>query len=179
MTALFALIFSHFVFAKDDSAGKTQKKFKEVSLEEIDQFATGAPLFIKDYSLEAIRGIGKIIKEETKKTENLHDQRKINFEKTFHFEGLTIEGLVVVDKTIGEEKGSSEVLLSSITVTSPQWRILHGLEVGAPAEKLLEVLGTPYEDINSVIKYAGTTEEIHFFIKQKKIEKIHFIYYLD
>lgn len=182
ISAFFAsllLVFSGVVFSQDNSGGKQLPKFRELPLEEIDKFATSAPLFIKDYSLAAIRHIGKIIKEETKKSPNLHDQTKINLEKIFYFDGLEINGLIVVDQSNPTEKDSHTVLLRAVTVTDGKWKILDGLTVGTQVERLMLVLGTPHEDINGTIKYAGTTEEIQFFTKQNKIEKIQFIYYLD
>jgi hypothetical protein len=160
------LVFSSFAWSADPATNEI------TAADKIDQFIQDAPLFLKDKTMPGIRNLGKIVKEETKKEPNPYIQGTTMLIKEFHFEGLQIVGVVVDSK-----KENDPMLLNSIVVTQPQWKILNGLDVGTTAEKIEQVLGAPSEKSEKAISYNGAGNHIYFHLKQGKIEKIVISYY--
>jgi hypothetical protein len=160
------LVVSSFVWPADPAGNEI------TTADKIDQFIQDAPLFLKDKTMSGIRKLGKIVKEDTKKEPNPYIQGVTMLIKEFHFEGLQIVGVIVDSK-----KEDDPMLLNSIVVTHPQWKILNGLDVGVTVEKIEQVLGVPSEKSEKAISYNGAGNHIYFHLKQGKVEKIAISYY--
>lgn len=136
----------------------------------IDQFVHGAPLFIKDKSLTALRKLDQLKDERVKKESNPHIPEKIIEYRTLFFEGLKIYG------AIHEQK---ELMPIQITVTDSRWKIINKLNVGSSVDQIEQVLGKPTKEYSNIKQYCGETECVDFYIKDAKIIKMELNYYLD
>jgi len=136
----------------------------------IDRFAWDGPVFITSYSLEALRSLGQLRKEITKSIPNKYDGNKL-----VEFRILTFDGL----KYIGWQNDKKELRPETIEIESSRWKILHGLEVGSSASRIIEALGSPTEKAANKITYIGETDEINFSISEGLITKIVFNYYVE
>ncbi len=86
------------------------------------------------------------------------------------FDGLEVTGLV-------EPTGGFSPVL--VTVTSAAWKIPNGLDVGAPASRVVTVLGPPMEKTEAALTYHGTSDQVTFHLRGGVIAKITLQYYSD
>jgi len=136
----------------------------------IDRFAWDGPLFLKDKSLPALRRLGQLKAESVQKAANRHNPAQTDEFRTLRFDGLEIYGFV---------GASQELWPIHVTITDVHWKVLHGLDVGAPSERVLNVLGQPKEMTGNIMTYQGETERVDFHVSKNRITKIEFHYYLD
>src|SRR5207249_10441382 len=112
----------------------------------IDRFAWDGPLFLKDKSLPALRRLGQLKAETVEKAANRHNPAQTDEFRTLRFDGLEIYGFV---------RASQEFWPIHVTITNVHWKVLHGLDVGAPSERDLKVLGQPKEMTGNIMTYQG------------------------
>jgi hypothetical protein len=153
-----------YVFAEEGTSNAISK------MERIDKFVNEAPLFINSKSLSQLRHIGILKHESIEHSPNRYDSNKSDEFITLQFDGLTIYAYV---------KSNDEIWPIHITVTTPKWRILHGLNVGVSDSRITQILGYPTEENKHVRQYIGIKESIVFHIKKARISKIELLYYLD
>jgi len=139
-------------------------------MERIDTFVKEAPLFINSKSLSQLRHIGILTHESVEHIPNRYDPNKIDDFITLQFDGLQIYAYV---------KSEDEIWPIHITVTTPQWQILNGLNVGVSDSRITQILGHSTEENQQVRQYTGIKESIVFHIKKARISKIELLYYLD
>jgi hypothetical protein len=149
----------------NDSVAKTQDQ-----LVRIDQFVEEGVVFAKDTTLPALRNLPGLKNESSAKEINRHDPKKITEFKRLEYNGLMIYGYVMESGKLG---------LIEVTITSPQWKILNGLNVGAEFKKIVQVLGTPDTVKDDLKTYCGETECVEFKTKADLISEIRFLYYAD
>lgn len=136
----------------------------------IDQFAWDGPQFLKNKSFTAIRSLAPLKRDVVKKEKNRFVDGAVTEFHTLVFDGLEIYGYV---------RSPGELSLITVTVTNGQWHIAQGLNVGASANKVTEVLGTPNETTDNAIAYHGETEMVSFQLNKGRVSKIRFDYYAD
>jgi hypothetical protein len=139
----------------------------------VDVFIDQTLPFIKEKKgLKSIREIGKLLHDETKKTNNPYDvERQIEFH-TLKFDGLEIYGNLLPNS-------HDTFFPIRVTIYNKNWKIYKGLSVGTPAEAINHVLGAPNRNKGKNIEYCGETDCVVFTIMGGKIEKIEFIFYAD
>lgn len=141
--------------------------------ERIDRFALEGPRFLKDVTripLVELRKLAPVRSEQAKKAANLHDPVKVDEFRTLSFDGLEIYGFM------GDQ---GELWPIRITVSSAAWDIADDLKVGSDAARVLEILGEPATRHPQAWLYQGVIQNVNFYLRQDKVEKIEFIYYLD
>jgi hypothetical protein len=136
----------------------------------IDSFVLDGPLFLKDKSLPALRRLGKLKAESVEKAVNRHNPAQTDEFMTFKFDGLEIYGFV---------RPSQELAPILVTITNARWKVLNDLNVGAPSERVIKVLGQPDEKTENIMTYRGESEKVNFHVSKSKITKVEFIYYFD
>jgi hypothetical protein len=137
----------------------------------VDQFAWEGPTFLKEESIEAIRALGKISHESTETISNPHGEGVI------HLYRITFsEGLEIFARTFGSPE---QTQVMKITITSPKWPVKYGLNVGAPASRIFDVLGEPARKEHEGLVYFGETEQVIFLTKSGMITSVEFLYYVD
>lgn len=139
----------------------------------IDRFALEGPRFLKDVTrtpLATLRTLAPLQGEQVKKAANLHDPLKLDEFRTLTFDGLEIYGF------IGDQQ---ELWPIRITVSTVVWEIADDLKIGSDAAKVKEILGEPNVSQPEVWLYQGNFQNVNFYFRQNKIDKIEFIYYLD
>ena len=141
-------------------------------MEKIDKFVSNAPIFISTYSLKNLRKIGSLKKETSEKHPNPHVPSKTLEYINLEYEGLEIAGVII-------EEGSDHVTPIRITLSSPQWNVLYGLNVGTQILKIKEILGTPTDKGPNFLEYCGETDCVIFSHDKGKITAIQLNYYVD
>ena len=139
----------------------------------VDQFALEGPRFLKNVTrmpIAELRQLAPLRGEEVKKAANPHDPLKVDEFRTLSFEGLEIYGFM------GDQ---GELWPVRIAVTGAAWDIANDLKVGSDAARVTELLGEPTTRGPEAWLYQGAIQNVNFFLRRDKIEKIEFIYYLD
>ena len=146
------------------------EKQREEAAKRIDNFVYDGPIFLGKKSISEIRKLGKLKNESVNYEDNPYvDGEKLEF-RTLEFDGLTLSGIV--------NDGIFSAI--SISVTSPQWQIQFGLNVGTPASRVPSALGQPPRPMKGPVEsFSGETESVDFTVNAGKITKIEFSYYFD
>ena len=139
----------------------------------IDRFALEGPRFLKSVTripIATLRALAPLRQEQVKKAANPHDPLKVDEFRTLTFDGLEIYGFM------GDQ---GELWPVRISVSSPDWEIAEDLRVGSDAARVQTVLGEPTTSSTEARLYQGDIQNVNFFLRDGKIAKIEFIYYLD
>lgn len=148
--------------------GNTSAKKDHLAL--VDQFVWEGAVFVKDTSLPALRNLPGLKSEVSTKERNRHYPEKVTEFKTFEYDGLQIYGYIMDSGSLG---------LIKVTVTKPQWKILHELNVGKEFRHVVQFLGAPDATEGQLMRYCGETECVEFETKGDAISKIRFLHYTD
>ena len=89
---------------------------------------------------------------------------------TLQFDGLEIYGYL---------NSPNELSLIHVTITSPKWEILYGLNVGSYASRISQYLGSPIDEKKSIKSYCGESERVEFSTENNRISKVELFYYMD
>lgn len=163
--------------------GDPQEETLEERRARIEQFIYEGPLFLQDNSVTAIRNLGE--KNELVETDIHSDDPSqyghIQGSKIWKWDGLEIIGFEF-EESYGRILDPSEVISKKvrpelITITSPRWKLLNGLEVEMSADRVIEVLGQPQRREGDALIFGGDPSEVTFYINENKITKIIFWYY--
>ena len=142
------------------------------SFETINAFVTGGWAFELGTSLTDLKAVGKVEREVVSTVKNAHVGNQIDEVRELYYEGLYI-------KAYFPAKDHKRFLLQEVRITSPRFRIKHGLNVGASVAELHRVLGTPDEVKGDVYSYAGETDTVRFVITNGVITEVRWDLYLD
>ena len=142
------------------------------SFETINAFVTGGWAFELGTSLTDLKAVGKVEREVVSTVKNAHVGNQIDEVRELYYEGLYI-------KAYFPAKDHKRFLLQEVQITSPRFRIKHGLNVGASVAELHRVLGTPDEVKGDVYSYAGETDTVCFVITNGVITEVRWELYLD
>lgn len=86
---------------------------------------------------------------------------------TYTFDGLEISGMFL-------DPDDAKPLLSSIEVTSTDWRIAQDISVGYSVRELIEVLGRPEKETVESLSYCGFNDCMTFNVKNNTVTSIAF-----
>lgn len=140
-------------------------------MQAIDRLAYEGPVFLEGKSLTDLTADKRLKKQHREKVP-VPSNSALTYERV----ELTFDGSRV-RVGVGE---NGRLLRELIEVSSPAWPIKHGLAVGTPIERVVEVLGEPDESrTNKVMPYQGETEHVVFYNDGAKITKILFDYYFE
>ena len=139
-------------------------------LERIDDFLRHRPSFLNKRSLQEFRGLGKLLSEKTEKVPNRHVADEILEYRQIQFNGLELHGQMT---------SSQEFSPIVVTVTTPNWKIPRGLDVGTPAGRVEALLGPPMVKTDMFLEYQGTSDIVKFHVARGVIRRIELIYYHD
>jgi hypothetical protein len=140
------------------------KKYK------IDEYVNKSPLFIVGKSLSQIKESGKLKGESIEKFSNRYNSKITDEFITLKFDGLEIYAYI---------KSPNKIWPIIITVTKHNWKMFNNLNVGAPKSLITQILSEPDEEKDNKIKYFGNNTCITYFVKDKIIDKIELLYYVD
>jgi hypothetical protein len=117
----------------------------------------------------SIRKLGPLKSQKITQQPDPYNSAEIEEYHTLQFDGLEIYGRVEINHR--------DFRPVRVTVSGPSWKILHGLGVGTPAQRIEEVLGQPNDSGEGILKYNGEVDQVHFYVKNSTITKVVFIYY--
>ena len=139
-------------------------------IKRIDDFMRDRPSFLQKQSLEEFRGLAKIQGEKMEKVPNRHVAGDMLEYRQLRFNGLELYGQVT---------SSQEFSPIVVTVTTPNWKIARGLDVGTPAGRIEALLGPPMVKTDMLLEYQGTSDIVKFHVGRGVIRRIELVYYHD
>lgn len=142
------------------------------SYEAINEFATRGWAFELGTSLVDLKAVGKVEREVISTVKNPHVENQIDEIRELYYDGLYVRAYFPA-------KDHRRLLLEEVEITSPRFRIRHGLDVGASVAELQRVLGEPDDVEGDVHSYSGETDTVRFVIKNGVIAKVRWELYLD
>ena len=142
------------------------------SYETINEFVTAGWAFELGTSLTDLKLVGKIQREVVSTVKNRHVENQVDEVRELYYDGLYI-------KAYFPAKDHKRFLLQEVQITSPRFRIKHGLNVGVPVAELQRVLGQPDEVKGGVYSYFGEADTVRFVIKNGVITEVKWELYLD
>ncbi len=166
MRALAALI----ALALPVMASQVQREPK--SFETINEFVTRGWAFELGASLTDLKAVGKIEREVVSTVRNPHVENQIDEVRELYYDGLYVRAYFPA-------KDHKRLFLEEVEITSPRFKIKHGLDVGTPVAELERVLGEPDEIKGDVYSYSGETDTVRFVVKNGVITKVRWELYLD
>lgn len=121
-----------------------------------------------------IQSIGNPMKVETQKVENRHQPGVMDAIYKLAFDSLAVD---IYDA------GGKEIMLYQ-KITSPKYKVKHGLNIGASKERITDVFGLPQEVNENKLIYAyqdelGYETIIVFSITEDKISAIEWNFPID
>lgn len=137
----------------------------------IDRFVWDGPEFLPRDSVERLRSLAPVVSETSKVEKNPHADGEVTY-TTITFKNR----LEIRFRTFG---APLKLQYIRVTVAAARWPIKHGLGVGSPLSRVLEVLGQPSEKGPDWISYKGETEEVVFALRDERVTKVVFDYYAD
>lgn len=142
------------------------------ALRRIDSFAFDAPSFAHGKTIEEWRHLRGFI-QDVRKTLPAPSNPS---ESTYKQVTIGLVGLRIV----GWLSDGSHVQPVRIEITSKRWSLAGGLGVGAPAERIRQVLGRGSTvGPDGTIEYAGEAEHIYFGVRNGFIARVVFDYYFE
>jgi hypothetical protein len=142
------------------------------ALARVDRFASEGPRFLpRDGTAEQIRGLERVIDEESTRRRSPHDGSLIRYVRLKFDHGLEV--------TFREVEGSPRVQVTQVVVSGQRWAIADRLGVGAPVARVLGVLGQPVNRTKSTLSYQGETERVRFRVRDARVVSVTFEYYAD
>ncbi|MCI0725079.1 MAG: hypothetical protein L0338_39855 [Acidobacteria bacterium] len=142
------------------------------SFETINEFVTRGWAFDLGTSLADLYEIGKIQREVVSTVKNRHVENQIDEIRELYYDGLYVRAYFPA-------KDHKHFLIEEVEITSPMFRIKHGLNVGASIAELKAVLGEPDETKGDIYSYSGETDTVRFVIHNGVIAKVKWELYLD
>ena len=135
--------------------------------EKVDTFvneplATGNP-----HSLAGLRKLGRVRSEKVVVVDNRHEPTQKDEIRTMEFDGLVIEAYFPA-------RDYDNGFVTRIVISTPTWKLRHGLAVGAAAKDVEGALGQPDERSTGQIKYCGDTTCGTFFIREGRVREVLF-----
>jgi hypothetical protein len=136
----------------------------------IGRFTVEGPLFLKKQeTLESIRKLGPLKSQKITQQPDPYRPAQLEEYHTLQFDGLEIYGRVEINRR--------DFRPVRVTVYAPEWKILHGLGVGTPSQRIEEILGQPNDRGPGLLKYNGEVDQVHFHVRNGAITKVVFIYF--
>ncbi len=142
------------------------------TFETINEFVTRGWAFELGTSLTDLKLVGRIQREVVSTVKNRHVENQVDEIRELYYDGLYVRAYFPA-------KDHRRLLLEEVEITSPRFRIKHGLDVGASVAELQRVLGQPDEIKEDVYSYSGESDTVRFFIKNGVITKVRWELYLD
>ena len=142
------------------------------SYETINEFVTQGWAFDLGTSLMDLKAAGKVHREVVATVRNPHVENQIDEVRELYYDGLYVRAYFPA-------KDHKRLFLEEVEITSPRFKIKHGLDVGTPVAELERVLGEPDEIKGDVYSYSGETDTVRFVVKNGVITKVRWELYLD
>ena len=142
------------------------------SYETINEFATRGWAFDLGTSLTDLKAVGNVQREVVSTVKNRHDENQIDEVRELYYDGLYVRAYFPA-------KDHKRLFLEEVEITSPRFKIKHGLDVGTPVAELERVLGEPDEIKGDVYSYSGETDTVRFVIHNGVITQVKWELYLD
>lgn len=151
-------------------AAQTQRDPK--SYEVVNEFVNRGWAFELGTSLTDLRAVGKVQREVVSAVRNRHVENQVDEIRELYYDGLYI-------KAYFPAKDHKRFLIEEVEITSPTFRVKHGLNVGASVAELKAVLGEPDETEGDIYSYSGEADTVRFFVTHGVITKVRWELYLD
>ncbi len=142
------------------------------SYETINDFVTRGWAFELGASLTDLKAVGKVQREVVSTVKNRHVENQIDEIRELYYDGLYVRAYF-------PGKDHKRFLIEEVEITSPMFRIKHGLNVGASIAELKAVLGEPDETEGDIYSYSGETDTVRFIVHNGVISKVRWELYLD
>lgn len=138
-----------------------------------DFYLSGFPFKISINEIE--KNLGKPDDINIKKVKNIHVENQIDEIYLIKYEGLYFQ----IYKT---NTNPSRELEMCIEVSSPKYKLKHGLNVGVSKDYIIKILGKPNEIVKEKMYYIGGEMGpigFQFHLKNNIVIKIIWMYYID
>lgn len=142
------------------------------SSETINEFVTRGWAFDLGTSLTDLKLVGKIQREVISTVKNRHVENQIDEVHELYYDGLYVRAYFPA-------RNHKRLLIEDVEITSPAFKVKHGLNVDTSVAELKAVLGEPDEIKEDVYSYSGETDTVRFFVKNGVITKVRWELYLD
>ena len=119
-----------------------------------------------------LKAVGNVQREVVSTVKNRHVENQVDEVRELHYDGLYVRAYFPA-------KDHKRLFLEEVEITSPRFKIKHGLDIGTPGAELQRVLGQPDEIRGDVYSYSGETDTVRFVIHNGVIAKVKWELYLD
>ncbi|MCE5182045.1 MAG: hypothetical protein LLG15_09625 [Betaproteobacteria bacterium] len=166
MMRLATILFTYVLWSVAPTAVADQNR-TPTEYEKVDTFvneALGLPVV---ESLANLRKIGLVTREKVRVIPNKHDPKQDDEIRILQFDGLAI-------KAYFPARNYGHGIIAGVTVTKPQWKLRHGLNVGVMAKAVESVLGKPDERDSDRMMYCGDVVCGTFFLHGNRVIRVVF-----
>jgi hypothetical protein len=173
---LFSFIFLTLFIGCTKKENNLSKKPQSVNYQErINEFVNDGLDFKLGESIgEIIKNLGNPKNIKVEKIKNVYYPDVIDEINKLFYNGLYVE---IYKATEGNKE-----ILTALSVMSYKFKVKWGLNVGASKDEIKKVLGNPSKDVDNVWSYVdsdGYEDEVRFYFKNDKVNKIEWSYYID
>lgn len=153
------------------------KKYELGLVTRVEQFSfNGFDFRLGTTEKEIIRNLGSPQKIRKEKIKNIYDHNQMDETIEIYYDGLYIK-IYNVKAVDGDKE-----MIEAISVFSNKYKIKWGLNIGCSRQQVKDILGAPSEVDNEKLTYSldgNFPHQFDFFIKDGKVYKIEWSYYMD